>query len=204
MHLRAAAILVASRPHGETGTIARALTAEYGLVIGYVAGGRGRQLRPVMIPGNRVAMDLVARSPSQLPFAKVELERSRAALMTEPVPAAAIGWVCALTAAALPERAPCPALYEALDALLEAIGAAPSARGWMGALYAYEVMVLGELGYGQRALPPARPDPAADTASHLAALKALGPALGHSLLDDARGDVMAARDLLMARLARMV
>ena len=204
MHLRASAILLSSRPHGETGAIARALTAEHGLVAGYVAGGRGRQLRPVMIPGNRVALDLVARSPSQLPFAKLELERSRAALMTEPVPAAAIGWVCALTAAALPERAAFPPLYEALDALLEAIGVAPSARGWLGALYSYEMMVLGELGYGLRALPPARPDPSADTASQLAVLAALGPALAHSLLDDARGDVMAARNLLMARLSRMV
>nr|MCU0948836.1 recombination protein O N-terminal domain-containing protein [Porphyrobacter sp.] len=62
MHLRAPAILLSSRPHGETGAIARALTAEHGLVAGYVAGGRGRQLRPVMIPGNRVALDLVARS----------------------------------------------------------------------------------------------------------------------------------------------
>ncbi len=203
MHLRAPAILLSSRPHGETGTIIRALTAEAGLVAGYVAGGRGRQLRPVMIPGNRVALDLAARSPGQMPFAKIELERSRAALMTEPVPAAAIGWVCALTAAALPERATFPPLYDALDALLEAIGVAPSARGWLAGLYAYEGLLLAEMGYGARALPQ-RPDAAADTASLLAALAALRAPIANSLLDDARRDVMAARDQLLERLARMV
>jgi DNA repair protein RecO (recombination protein O) len=202
MHLRAPAILLASRPHGETGAIIRALTADHGLVAGYVAGGRGRQLRPVMIPGNRVSLDLAARSPGQLPFAKVELERSRAALMTEPVPAAAIGWVCALSAAAMPERAAFPPLYQALDALLEAIGVAPSARGWLPGLYAYEALLLAEMGYRAQAL--ARPDPAADTASWLAALTALRAPIANSLLDDARRDVMAARDQLMERLARMV
>lgn len=203
MDLRASAILLSSRPHGETGAIMRALTADHGLVAGYVAGGRGRQLRPVMIPGNRVALDLAARTPGQLPFARIELERSRAALMTEPVPAAAIGWACALTTTALPERAPCPPLYQALDALLEAICVAPSARGWLAALYAYEALLLGELGYGASALP-ARPDPAADTATLLAALAALKTPIAHYLLDDARRDVMAARDQLMERLSRMV
>ncbi|MDY7099056.1 MAG: recombination protein O N-terminal domain-containing protein, partial [Pseudomonadota bacterium] len=72
MNLRAPAILIASRPHAETAAIARLLTEEYGLVAGYVAGGRGRQLRPVMIPGNLVDLDLRARSASQLPFAKLE------------------------------------------------------------------------------------------------------------------------------------
>ena len=203
MHLRAPAILLAARPHGETGAIIRALTADHGLVAGYVAGGRGRQLRPVMIPGNRVALDLAARSPGQLPFARVELERSRAALMTEPVPAAAIGWICALTATALPERAAFPPLYQALDALLDAIGVAPSARGWLGGLYAYEALLLAQMGYGAHALAQ-RPDPGADTASQLAALAALKAPIAQSLLDDARRDVMAARDQLLERLARMV
>ena len=90
MNLRAPAILVASRHHGETASIARFLTEEFGLVAGYVAGGRGRQLRPVMIPGNAVALELRAKSDSQLPFARLELAESRAPWMTEPLPAAAI------------------------------------------------------------------------------------------------------------------
>jgi DNA repair protein RecO (recombination protein O) len=198
MNLRGPAVLLATRTHGETGVIARLLTPEQGLVAAYVAGGRGRQMRAVMVPGNRVALDLAVRSPSQLPFARLELEHSRAALMTEPLPAAAIQWVCALTAAALPERYPAPSLYEALDALLSAIAYAPSARGWVGGLVSYETMMLGELGYGG-----ARPDPGADLATQLRALAALEAPLANSLLAGRNGDVMAARLLLTERLQRM-
>jgi DNA repair protein RecO (recombination protein O) len=202
MNLRAPAILLASRPQGETGAIARLLTAEAGLVAGYVAGGRGRQMRAVMVPGNRVALDLATRSASQLPFARLELEHSRAALMTEPLPAAAIQWVCGLTAAALPERNAYPGLYEALDGLLDAIAIAPSARGWVSGLIAYETMLMRELGYGG-----GRPDNAGerggDFASQLAALAVLESLLAHYLLAGRKGDVMAARTQLIERLARM-
>jgi DNA repair protein RecO (recombination protein O) len=202
VNLRAPAILLASRHHGETGAILRALTANHGLVAGYVAGGRGRQLRPVMIPGNRIALDLTMRSASQLPFAKIELEHSRAPFMTEPLPAAAIGWVCALTASTLPERAPFPALYDALDGLLDAICVAPSARGWLGALASYETMLLREMGYGE-SLNGLHHAPAPDLAAQIAALDMLAAPLVHYLLADARGDVMAARIMLMERLARI-
>jgi DNA repair protein RecO (recombination protein O) len=199
MNLRSPAILLASRAHGETGAIARLLTPEHGLVAAYVAGGRGRQMRAVMVPGNRVAAELASRSPNQLPFARLELEHSRAALMTEPLPAAAIQWVCGLAAAALPERYPAPALYEALDALLGAIAVAPSARGWVSGLIAYETMLLAEMGYGS-----ARPDPQADFAAQLAALGALEAPLANSLLAGRSRDVMAARKLLTERLGRMI
>lgn len=198
MNLRAPAILLASRPQGETGAIARLLTAEAGLVAGYVAGGRGRQMRAVMVPGNRVALDLATRAGNQLPFVRLELEHSRAALMTEPLPAAAIQWACGLTATALPERNPYPGLYEALDGLLDAVVLAPSARGWVSGLIAYETMLLRELGYGG-----APPPQAADWPALMAAIAALEPLLAHYLLAGRRGDVMAARHQLTERLARM-
>ena len=199
MTSRAAAILLASRPQGETGAIARLLTAESGLLVAYVAGGRGRQMRAVMVPGNRVAYELTFRSAAQLPFARLELEHSRAALMTEPLPAAAIQWVCALAVAALPERQPYPALATALDALLDAIALAPSARGWVSGLIAYETMLLRELGYGGGPLPDAP-----DLPAQLAVLERLERQLDHYLLAGRRGDVMAARRLLIERLARLV
>jgi len=152
---RASALVLASRPQGETGAIVRLLTADAGLVAAYVAGGRGRQMRAVMVPGNRVAAEFTARPGSQLPFARLELEHSRAALITEPLPAAAMQWACALTAAALPERQPYPALHGALEALLDAIAIAPSARGWVSGLVGYETLLLSELGYGGTPPPPA-------------------------------------------------
>ena len=60
------------------------LTSEHGLVAAYVAGGRGRVLRPVVIPGNLVAVELRSKSDSQLPFARLELIESRAPWLREP------------------------------------------------------------------------------------------------------------------------
>ncbi|EDL48090.1 DNA repair protein RecO [Erythrobacter sp. SD-21] len=197
MHLRAPAILLAARPHGETAVIARLLTEESGVVAAYVAGGRGRQLRPVVIPGNLVEAEIRAKSDSQLPFARLELAQSRGPWLTEPLPAAAIAWTCALTASALPERNPYPSLYSALAALLEAICNAPSARGWAGALATYEVLLLRELGYGGT-------KPVIEGLEQaLEILRANEAPIARYLLADTRADVLAARVLLMHRLERM-
>jgi DNA repair protein RecO (recombination protein O) len=198
MTSRASAILLGSRPQGETGAIARLLTADAGLVAAYVAGGRGRQMRAVMVPGNRVMAEFSLRPGNQLPFGRLELEHSRAALMTEPLPAAAIQWACALTAATLPERQPYPALHAALDALLEAVAIAPSARGWVSGLIGFETLLLSELGYGGEAPPPAP-----DWAGQMAMLGILERRLAHYLLAGDRRDVMGARKRLTERLARM-
>jgi DNA repair protein RecO (recombination protein O) len=199
VNFRAPAILVAARPHGETAVIARLMTEEHGLVAAYVAGGRGRQLRPVMIPGNGVEVEVRAKSDSQLPFARIELAASRAPWMTEPLPAAAIQWACALTAASLPERNPYPSLYSALDGLLEAICHAPSARGWLAGMVAYEAMVLRELGYGG-----AKPDMEADLPAQFEAFRALHRPIRDYLLASHARDVMAARVALGERLKRMI
>lgn len=203
MHLRAPAILISARAHGETAVIARLLTEQHGVVAAYVAGGRGRSLRPVVIPGNLVELQISSRSDSQLPFAKLELLHSRGPFITEPLPAAAIGWVSALAAAALPERHPYPALYDALGGLLDAVCSAPSARGWAGALVAFETLLLRELGYGaQQHAGPLTTE--GDLAEVLASMDRLAPALDHYLLADRRGDVMAARSRLRDLLGRML
>ena len=199
MHLRAPAIVCALRPHGEAGAIVRLLTADHGLVAAYVAGGRGRQHRPVLIPGNVVDAEFKSRPGSQMPSARVELLQSRGPWLSEPLPAAAIGWVTALTASVLPERHAYPALHQALAALLEAVCLAPSARGWVPALLGYEVLLLRELGYGE---PVPRPD-GEDWPGLLATFDRLGRALGRYPLAERRSDVMAARTMLGARLARI-
>ena len=142
------AIVCALRPHGEHGAIARLLTPDHGLVAGYVRGGRSRAMRPVLVPGNAVKAEFRARTEEQLAGLTVEMEHSRAPLLGEPLPAAAIDWACALTAAALPEGTPYPALYQALDGVLGAVEAAPAARGWGAALVRYELLLLAELGFG--------------------------------------------------------
>jgi DNA repair protein RecO (recombination protein O) len=148
MRLTTPAIVCALRNHGEHGAVARLMTPDQGLVAAYVRGARGRRMRPVLIPGNLVQAQLSARTDSQLPQASIELVHSRGPLLSEPLPAAAIEWACVVTATALPEGQPYPPLYSALEGLLDAIEAAPSAVGWGAALVRYELLLLAELGFG--------------------------------------------------------
>ena len=148
MRFTTPAIILSLRPHGEHGAVVRMMTPEHGLQAAYVRGARGRRLRPVLMAGNQVDAALSARTDHQLPQATVELLHSRGPLLAEPLPAAAIDWATALTATALPESQPYPRLYEALDGLLAAIEAAPTASGWGAALVRFELLLLAELGFG--------------------------------------------------------
>jgi DNA repair protein RecO (recombination protein O) len=105
-------------------------------------------MRPVLMAGNVVHAQLSARTETQLPQASIELLHSRGPLLSEPLPAAGIEWATVLTATALPEGQPYLRLYQALEGLLEAIEAAPSANGWGAALVRYELLLLAELGFG--------------------------------------------------------
>src|SRR5687768_1577832 len=111
MHIEGQAIIVSVRPHGEHGAIVRALTPNDGLQAGYVRGGKSRRLRPVLVPGNEVQAEFRARTDEQLPHLSVELNHSRAFLLGEPLASAALEWSCALTASALAEGQPYPAIY---------------------------------------------------------------------------------------------
>lgn len=197
MHITASAIICAVRSHGEAGAVVRAMTAEHGLVAGYVRGGRSRTMRPVLQPSNIVRAEYRARVETQLPGLTVELEHSRAPLMAEPLAAAGLDWATALTASVVPEMHPYPAIHSALDGLLGAIEAAPAARGWAGALVSYEALVLSALGFGQS--DSGRPEAWGEM---LSALSRSGARLERYLFADRRADVLAARERLVERLKR--
>jgi DNA repair protein RecO (recombination protein O) len=198
MRLLCQAIVCAVRAHGEHGAIVRALTPEDGVQAGFVRGGKSRRLRPVLMAGNLVQAEYRARTDEQLAQLSVELVHSRAPLLAEPLAAAGIDWACALTASALPEAQPYPRLYQALDGLLAAIEAAPSARGWAAALVRYELLLLRELGFGldeeeMGAMPKTVRE----------GLRLTGDRLARDLLTDRRAEVLAARERLVERLKRM-
>lgn len=197
MHITTSAIICAVRPHGEAGAVVRAMTAEHGMIAGYVRGGRSRTMRPVLQPSNIVRAEFRARVETQLPGLTVELEQSRGPLMAEPLAAAALDWATALTASVVPEMHPYPAIHSALDGLLSAIEAAPAARGWAGALVSYEALILSALGFGQG--DGGRPEAWDDV---LASLNRSGARLERHLFADRRADVLAARERLVERLKR--
>ncbi len=198
MKIDTPAIVVAVRAHGEHGAIVRALTREDGVQPGYVRGGKSRRLRPVLVPGNLVQAEYRARTDEQLAYLGVELIHSRAFLLSEPLASAGIDWATALTAVALPEGQPYPRVYDGLEGLLNAIEAAPSARGWAAALVRYELLVLAQLGFG---LDEAEMEALPETI--LARLKLTGQLLARDLLIDRQAEVLAARERLIERLKRM-
>ena len=198
MQIDTEGLVCAARSHGEHGTIVRALTPSEGLVAGYVRGGKGRRMRPVLIPGNVVSLQMRSRSETQLPQMTLELAHSRAPILSEPLPAAAVEWVTALVAAALPERQPYPRIYEAMSGLLDAVEAAPSALGWSRALVRFEQLLAAEIGYGADII--AEVDPS--WAGILAALERSCDALFTDVLSGRTAALRDSRSRLLDRLRK--
>ena len=148
MHLDTPAIVCTVLPHGEHGAVVRFLTESDGLLPGYVRGGRSRAMRPVLQPGNGVQVALRSRVDTQLAAATVELTAARAALATSAVGLATLTWLTGLTAVALAEAVPHPALYIALGAVLDAIAADAGPLPLGEATMRYELLLLAELGFG--------------------------------------------------------
>lgn len=195
MDISASAIICAVRNHGETGAIVRGFTAEYGMLAGYVAGARGRQLRPILIPGNVIKGEWRTRISGQLARLTPEPVHSRAHLLSEPLATAAIDWVTALTAATLAEGVPYPRVHSAVDGVLSAIELAPAARVWAGAVAQYETLLLAELGYAE--------EYDGDNAPVAMMVQNRKRLVAH-VLGDRRADIMVARERLVERLKRAV
>ena len=205
MKLDTEAIVCGVLHHGEHGAIVRLMTPEDGLVAAYVRGGRGRRMRPLLIPGNVVSAQLRSRTDSQLPQATIELVHSRAPILSEPIAAAAIEWVTVLLAAALAERQPFPRLYEGASGLFDAIEAAPSASGWGSALAGFELLVSAELGYGgPSGAGPAAQDRTQGWAKIIDSLDRSGDHLFREALAGRHMSIADSRARLIDRLRRLL
>ena len=148
MYIESPAIVCAVVAHGEHGAVVRFLTPDHGLRAGYVRGARSRALRPVLQSGNSVQVALRARVDTQLAGATVELTAARAALATSAAGLAALTWLTGLTATALADAVPHPALYRTLAAVIDAIAADAGPLTLGEAVVRYEHLILGELGFG--------------------------------------------------------
>jgi DNA repair protein RecO (recombination protein O) len=185
MHLRAPAVLLAARPHGETAVVARMLTEEHGVVAGYVAGGRGRRLRPVVIPATSSSCNSApARTAScRSPSSSCSKAAGRGSA-SRCRPRRSAGLLRSRHRAA--RAAAYPTLYQALDGLLDAICHAPrraaGRRRWSATRRCCCASSATAATAG-----------AGDFADALAAMDRLAGPLDHYLLADRRGDVMAAR-----------
>ncbi len=138
-------IVVGTRRHGETDIILEVLTESRGRHLGLVRGGRSRRLRPILQPGNTLALTWRARLHEHLGNFRVEPVVERSGELV----ASGIGAFGLALAAAhlrlLPERDPHPRLYRALCALLDNFDRPELAAELMAR---FELLLLDELGFG--------------------------------------------------------
>lgn len=145
MEWRDDAIVLAMRPHGESGAVVSLLTREHGRHAGLVRGAQSKANRGVLLPGNLVSALWRARLAEQLGALKCELVAATAALAMEAAgPLAALTSACALCEAALPERQPHAPLFEALLALLDSL----DSQAWPSVYIHWELALLRGLGFG--------------------------------------------------------
>jgi DNA repair protein RecO (recombination protein O) len=139
------AIVIATRPHGETSAVVTVLTREHGRHAGLVRGGAGKQARGAIQPGNRLQVTWKARLEEQLGNFAWELQSTEGTRwLADAGRLAAVSSACALIEATLPERESHPGAYAGFGALLGKLVEAD----WAGHYVRWELDLLAELGYG--------------------------------------------------------
>ncbi|MCK7611879.1 DNA repair protein RecO [Roseibium sediminicola] len=138
-------VVLTTRKHGETDIILEVMTQNHGRHLGLVRGGRSKRHRPVLQPGNELALTWKARLSDHLGQFKIEPETLRAGdLMTSGVGLAGVQHLAFLLRL-LPERHPYPRLFEALTVVLDHLDAADTAGAL---LIRFELELLSDLGMG--------------------------------------------------------
>ena len=144
-------IVLSAKRHGETSAIVRVLTSERGVHAGLIKGGFSKRQRPNIEPGNLVQASWRGRLADQLGFYSLETVHAHGAeLLADANRLAALASSVAVAEAALPEREPHLATFEALKVLLTALendDLSLNVEAW-GSLYIkWEMGVLSELGF---------------------------------------------------------
>lgn len=142
------ALILSSRPHGESAAVVSVLTEERGRQAGLVRGGQSRSMRGVLQPGNRVSVTWRARLEEHLGSMNAELMTAHASLiMDDSLRLAGLASVCAIVEGCLPEREPCPGVHEATLALIAMITQDDGHALWLAGLVRWELAMLDIAGY---------------------------------------------------------
>ena len=138
-------IVLSARRHGEAAAVVSILTETHGRHAGLVRGGASRRHRSTIQPGNRVAATWRARLEDHLGAYVVELLESPAAQWFEdPGRLAALSAACGIVDATLPEREPCPGIFNDLARFIADL----NEERWAAAYVAWELTMLADLGFG--------------------------------------------------------
>ncbi len=149
MHWVGDAIICSVLPHGEHGAVVRILSADDGILAGYVKSARASRNRATWLPGNLVQAEWRLRAEGQLGSITGDLMRSRADLFfANAASGAAIIWITHLVAAGLPERLAYPNISLALRGVLDTMSLSEDPLQWATAVVRFELLLLSELGFG--------------------------------------------------------
>lgn len=138
-------IVLSCRGLGEANAIVELLTRAHGRHLGLVRGGRSRRVRPLLQPGNVVAVTWRARLSEHLGSFTIELSEARAALILDDERALSAVTSLATLAKLLPERDPHRQLYATALQILRAFD---DELLWPALLVHWEMMLLQDLGFG--------------------------------------------------------
>jgi len=134
-------IVVATRPHSESGLIVSLMTRDHGRHAGLARAGRDRSH---LQPGSRVQALWKARLAEHLGQYRLEAEHvAIGALLDDPDRLTALSAACALVEETVPERQPLPNLYEGLEALTRLL----PETVWPAAYIRWEIGLLSVLGF---------------------------------------------------------
>jgi DNA repair protein RecO (recombination protein O) len=145
MEWRDEGLLLSVRKHGETSAIIEVLTKDHGRCLGLVRGGRSRQMRPVLQPGNRLAVVWRARLEEHLGNFAVEPLSVATGFIIEHGPRLACVATIAELSRLLAEREPHPRVHAAADVVIDMIA---DDEVWPALLVRWELGLLDELGFG--------------------------------------------------------
>lgn len=145
MEWRDVGLVLGSRRHGERDAILEVMSEAHGRHLGLVRGGRSPRIAPALQPGNRVSLVWRARLEDHLgQFTAETLEGRAGRILSSPLALNAIAHLGALIRL-LPERDPHPRIYAVADGIA-ALAEEPVHLCAM--LVRFEVLILGELGFG--------------------------------------------------------
>jgi DNA repair protein RecO (recombination protein O) len=144
MEWRDEGLIIGIRRHGEASTVVEALTRAHGRHLGLVRGGRSARLRATLQLGNTIGLVWRARLDEHLGAYAVEPLALRAGrLMNSGMALAGINYLGALIRV-LPERDPHEAVYEAANAIAEALDDGALAPTLIAR---FEAQILAECGF---------------------------------------------------------
>ena len=145
MQWTADALIIDSRPFGESSAIIDVFSREHGRYTGLVRGGNSRRWRPVLQPGNMAQVTWRARLSEHLGIITLEAGRAYAAeALFEPLLLSGVSSMCALLQVTS-ERQAYPRLFETVMVLLQQLD---DVEVWLPLLVRFEMALLEDVGFG--------------------------------------------------------